>query len=229
MWRRWCVGASNCGASGPQRRSQSGVFFAVALAGGSTPKAFYESLATADLPWDKVYVFWGDERYVPADHPDSNYRMTKEALLDRVPIPQPQIFPFPTQSGDPQADANRYSDTLREIFQSPLPRMDCTLLGVGGDGHTASLFPGTEALQSQSSVTVGSKDGAPRLTLTYPSLNASRRVMFWIAGAGKAEIVKTLLTEDAGLPAQAVRPAGDLIWVCDRAAAAQLPLVGLSA
>ena len=203
-------------------------FFSVALSGGGTPKVFYEALASADLPWDKFYVFWGDERYVAADHPDSNYRMAKEALLDRVPIPPQQIFPIPTQSGNPQADASAYGDTLQKVFHSPLPTIDCTLLGVGEDGHTASLFPGTEALQSSAAVTVGSKDGAPRITLTYPALNASRRAVFWIAGAGKADIVKTLLTETAGLPAQGVKPDGDLIWICDRAAASKLPLVGLA-
>ena len=129
LWRQWAAEAI----------AERG-FFAVALAGGSTPKAFYEGLATTDLPWEKVYVFWGDERYVPADHPDSNYRMAKQALLDRVPIPPQQIFPFPTQSGDPQADATRYSDTLREIFQASLPTMDCTLLGVGGGwSHCISI------------------------------------------------------------------------------------------
>lgn len=203
-------------------------FFAVALAGGGTPKVFYEGLATADLPWDKFYVFWGDERYVPADHPDSNYRMAKEALLDRVPIPTQQIFPFPTQSGNPQADASTYGDRLRKVFQTSVPTMDCTLLGVGTDGHTASLFPDTEALNSQASVAVGSKSGEPRLTLTYPSLNASRRIVFWIAGEGKAEIVSKLLMSDEGLPAQRIQPAGDLIWMLDRAAASKLPLLALN-
>lgn len=198
--------------------------FTVALAGGSTPKRFYEALATADLPWDKFYVFWGDERYVPLDHPDSNYRMAKEALLDRVPIPSSQVFPFPTPSGRPQTDAEIYIDRLQEVFKSPWPVLDCTLLGIGDDGHTASLFPGTEALNSQAWVTVGSKSGEPRLTLTLPVLNASDRVLFWVSGASKAAIVKQLLTTPSGLPAQAVQPMGDLIWMLDSAAASELPL-----
>ncbi|MEM8714882.1 MAG: 6-phosphogluconolactonase, partial [Cyanobacteria bacterium P01_G01_bin.4] len=198
LWQQWAIEAI----------AERG-FFSVALSGGGTPKVFYEALASADLPWDKVYVFWGDERYVPADHPDSNYRMAKEALLDRVPIPDPNVFPMPTQAGNPQADADTYAKTLQQVFNSLLPTIDCTLLGVGGDGHTASLFPGTEALQSESAVTIGNKDGDPRITLTYPALNASKRVVFWIAGAGKADIVKTLLTETVGLPAQGVNPDGD--------------------
>ncbi|MEM9568028.1 MAG: 6-phosphogluconolactonase, partial [Cyanobacteria bacterium P01_E01_bin.34] len=162
------------------------------------------------------------------DHPDSNYRMSKEALLDRVPIPAPNVFPIPTQAGNPQADADAYEKTLQQVFNSPLPTIDCTLLGVGGDGHTASLFPDTEALHSEAVVAVGNKDGAPRITLTYPALNASKRGVPWMAGGRKADIVKTLLTEKVGLPAQGVNPAGDLIWICDRAAAAKLPLIALN-
>ncbi|WP_017324521.1 6-phosphogluconolactonase [Synechococcus sp. PCC 7336] len=215
LWQQWAAEAI----------AERGCF-SVALSGGSSPKVFYEGLASADLPWDKLYVFWGDERYVPQDHPDSNYRMAKQALLDRVPIPASQIFPFPTGAGNPQVDAATYGDRLREVFKGDWPEIDCTLLGVGGDGHTASLFPATEALNSQAWVTVGNKSGEPRLTLTFPALNASRRVVFWLAGAGKAEIVKTLLTTNAGLPAQSIQPHGELIWLCDRTAAAALPLVG---
>ena len=215
MWQQWAADAI----------AERG-FFSVALAGGGTPKALYEALADVqDFPWDKTYVFWGDERYVPPTDSDSNYRMAKEALLDRVPIPPTQIFPMPTGANDPATDAAAYTKTLKQIFDTPYPTIDCTLLGVGGDGHTASLFPGTEALKSQDWVTVGNKSGDPRLTLTFPAIASSHRVMFWILGSGKADIVKTLLTDPVGFPAQTVQCNGDLFWMCDREAAAHLPLI----
>lgn len=201
--------------------------FRVALAGGSTPKQLYEQLAqTSGLNWKQTLLAWGDERYVSADHPDSNYRMARAALLDHIEIPADNILAWPTQAGDPAADAVRYAQTLQTQLGSELPVFDLMLLGVGPDGHTASLFPDTAALNVADSITtVGSKQGEPRLTFTYPLINASRRVVFLVAGSGKAAIVQQLLTTAPQLPAQQVRSQGSLIWLLDRSAAAQLPLV----
>ncbi len=200
--------------------------FRVALSGGSTPKQLYGQLAqTPGLNWGQTLLAWGDERYVPADHPDSNYRMAREALIDQIEIPADNILPWPTQAQDPAKDAAHYAQTLQSHWGSELPVFDLLLLGVGPDGHTASLFPGTAALNVTDSITtVGSKQGEPRLTLTYPLINASRRVVFLVAGSNKAEIMRQLLTTAPQLPAQRVRSQGSLIWMLDRSAAAQLPL-----
>jgi 6-phosphogluconolactonase len=204
-------------------------YFNVVLAGGSTPKQLYEALAkTSHLSWERVRLFWGDERYVPSDHPDSNYRMVKEALLNHVDIPADQIFPFPTSNSDPRVDAQNYRDQLKSLFQEEWPIFDLILLGVGTDGHTASLFPATAALTVQDQWTaVGNKDGEPRLTLTIPVLNQARQVVFLVTGASKASIVQEILTSDPHLPAQQIQPVGRLLWFLDAAAASSLPLKGL--
>lgn len=220
LWREWLrVSVADHG------------YFNVVLAGGSTPKQLYEALAkTSDLSWDRVRLFWGDERYVPSDHPDSNYRMVKEALLNHVNIPADHIFPFPTSSSDPKLDAQNYSAQLKELFQEEWPTFDLVLLGVGTDGHTASLFPETAALTVQDQWTaVGNKDGDPRLTLTFPALNRAHQVVFLVTGASKASIVEELLTSDPHLPAQGIQPMGRLLWFLDAAAAQSLPLKGLLA
>lgn len=200
--------------------------FTVALAGGSTPKRLYAALAAAEgIPWPQTLLIWGDERYVPPDHPDSNYRMVREALLERLPMPVGQVLPMPTQAGDPAQDANQYEAQLRQVLAGEWPQLDLVLLGVGEDGHTASLFPGTAALQVQDRwVTVGQKEGEPRLTLTYPVLNQAVQVMFLVTGANKASILKEALTGEAHLPCQRVNPKGRLLWLLDGAAAALLPL-----
>ncbi len=200
--------------------------FTVVLAGGSTPKLLYSTLAqTPGLDWQHTWLFWGDERYVPADHPDSNYRMVKESLLDSIPIPPEQIVAPPTTGGDPAQDAQRYQQTLQQIFPSDWPDFDLTLLGMGGDGHTASLFPGTAALEVEDQwVTVGQKEDQPRLTLTRPALNASRQVLFLITGSSKAARLQEVLTTEPHLPAQRIHPQGHLLWFLDAAAAAELPL-----
>jgi 6-phosphogluconolactonase len=200
--------------------------FTVALAGGSTPKRLYAALAeTEGIPWQHTWLFWGDERYVPPDHPDSNYRMVREVMLERVGIPETQVFPIPTQAGDPAQDASQYEMQLHKLFPGDWPQMDLIWLGIGEDGHTASLFPGTAALQVQDRwVTVGQKDGDPRLTLTYPVLNQAAQVVFLVTGANKAPILKEVLTTQAHLPCQSVNPRGRLLWLLDVAAAAQLPL-----
>ncbi|GAB4213165.1 MAG: 6-phosphogluconolactonase [Synechococcales cyanobacterium] len=201
--------------------------FRVALAGGSTPQRFYQALASVPgIPWAETWVFWGDERYVPQDHSDSNARMAQEALLAKVPIPPQQIFPWPTDSGDPAIDAARYETTLRQVFGDPWPQWDLLLLGMGDDGHTASLFPGTTSLQVTDRWTaVGNKGGEPRLTLTYPAINASQQVMIWVAGASKVAMIQQVLGTAGEWPIQRVKPQGSLVWMLDRVAAAGLPWV----
>jgi 6-phosphogluconolactonase len=205
----------------------------LALAGGSTPKPLYEGLAQQNLPWSQLFIFWGDERYVPIDHPDSNAGMAKQAWLDQVPIPPQQIFITPTLEGDPEAVADRYEATLKQVFTQfsdqppePVPTFDITLLGMGDDGHTASLFPHTEALTAQERwVTVGNKDGEPRITFTVPLINQSRLVLFMAAGASKQHALQHIFSEDGddfAFPARLIQPQGDLWWLLDEQAAAAL-------
>ncbi|MBJ7899386.1 MAG: 6-phosphogluconolactonase [Cyanobacteria bacterium RI_101] len=198
----------------------------LALAGGSTPKALYQALAQADLPWSRLQVFWGDERYVPADHPDSNQRMARQVWLDQVDLPAENIHPMPTESADPQADAERYESELARFFQVPagaFPAFDLILLGLGDDGHTASLFPHTPALEVKDRlVTVGAKDGQPRLTFTAPLINQAHCVCFLVSGAGKQAALKAVLAPEGDAqtyPARLIRPQGELFWLLDEAAA----------
>ncbi|MEO0803369.1 MAG: 6-phosphogluconolactonase [Cyanobacteria bacterium J06642_2] len=135
------------------------------------------------------------------------------------------MFPFPTSAGDPAIDAAAYAETLKQVFEGGWPDFDCNVLGVGGDGYTASLFPGTDAQRAGGWPTVGNKSGEPRLTLTVPAIEHSHRVKFWVNGVGKASIIKTLPTDQVGLPAQQIKPEGELIWMLDAAAAAELPLL----
>ena len=204
--------------------------FAICLSGGSTPKTLYSLLAASPLrerfPWDRTYIFFGDERFVPPNHPDSNYRMAKEAMLAHVPIAAAQIHLFPTD-GVPEDAASRYADTLKQFYGADKldparPLFDVTFLGLGEDGHTASLFPGVSALQERTAWTaavVGAKP-EPRLTLTYPTLDSSGTVAFLVAGASKRAILARALARDPALPAVGVTPAGELIWFVDKAAAA---------
>ncbi|MGB5715139.1 MAG: 6-phosphogluconolactonase, partial [Waterburya sp.] len=167
--------------------------FTIALSGGSTPRPLYEILATQSLPWSKIHIFWGDERYVPAAHQDSNQLMARQAWLDRIEIPDSNVHPINTTSGDPQQDATKHEVELRQFFglQEGFPTLDLILLGMGDDGHTASLFPHTEALTvSDRLITVGNKDGQPRLTFTVPLINQARCVLFVVAGANKRPALK---------------------------------------
>ncbi len=203
--------------------------FAVCLSGGSTPKTLYGLLAAEPLrsrfPWDRTHFFFGDERFVPPDHPDSNYRMAREAMLAHVPVPDAQVHPFPTDT-TPEDCAARYAATLQQFYGAssldPLqPLFDVTFLGLGEDGHTASLFPGVAALQERKAWTaavIGAKP-EPRLTLTYPVLDSAKTVGFLVAGAGKTAILARALAGDQALPAAHVRPVGELIWFTDKAAA----------
>ncbi len=203
--------------------------FTIALAGGSTPKPLYEAIAAQALPWEKIHVFWGDERYVPADHSDSNQKMTREAWLDKVNIPVSNIHPMPTGGGDPVADAKNHSQHLQEFFQlSPgeFPRFDLILLGTGDDAHTASLFPHTDALKVKDSlVTVGNKSGEPRLTFSVPLINQARCVIFLVAGENKQTALAHIFAseaDDSAYPARLIQPEGELWWLLDEAAGAEL-------
>jgi len=209
--------------------------FSVALSGGSTPIALYRLLAeppfSRTIDWPHVHFFWGDERFVPADHPESNYRLARETLISRVPIPAENVHPVPTEGNDPEAAAARYQETLRRFFVLPegeAPRFDLVLLGLGADGHTASLFPQSPALNEQSLVaaTYISKLDAWRLTLTPSVLNRARHVLFLVCGSEKASALRQALQgpyDPQRSPAQLIRPQeGDVTWLVDEAAASLL-------
>jgi 6-phosphogluconolactonase len=205
--------------------------FTLALSGGSTPKPLYEALAQQDLPWEKVHVFWGDERYVPPNHPDSNEGMARAAWLNHVPIPATNIHPMPTDEADPSVAAQKHEQELRQFFQvqpGAFPALDVILLGMGDDGHTASLFPHTAALQVRDRlITVGNKDGQPRITFTVPLINQARGVMFVVAGASKQPALAQIfapVADEMTYPARLIQPAGELWWLLDRAAGENLSL-----
>jgi 6-phosphogluconolactonase len=205
--------------------------FSLALAGGSTPRALYAHLAEARLDWERVHFFWGDERGVPPGHPDSNYRMAQETLLARLPLPPENVHRIPGERPAREA-ARQYEAELRRFFGARLPRFDLVLLGLGGDGHTGSLFPLSPAVRARRRWAVPVRHTAPppplvdRVTLTLPVLNAAAQVVFLVAGADKAGILTEVLEgpfEPERLPAQGVRPAqGGLLWLVDAAAAARL-------
>jgi 6-phosphogluconolactonase len=205
----------------------------IALSGGSTPKPLYESLSQQPLPWEKIHIFWGDERYVSPDHPDSNQGMARLAWLDRVPFPPENIHAMPTDSGDPHLDAARHEAEIRQWFgvSAPaLPSFDIVLLGMGDDGHTASLFPHTEALSViDRCITVGHKDGQPRLTFTAPLIDRSRSVIFVVAGESKRPALRQVFSSTADpmeYPSRLIQPDGELWWLLDRAAGEELLVPG---
>jgi 6-phosphogluconolactonase len=209
--------------------------FTIALSGGSTPKSLFNLLATnarTSLPWDRMFFFWGDERHVSPTDPDSNYRMADEAMLSKIPVPAGNVFRFAAENPDAAAVAEAYEQTLRKFFAleaGQVPRFDLILLGMGPDGHTASLFPGTAALQEKSRLAVANwveKLKTSRLSLTLPVLNAAHCAMFLVSGTDKAAAVRAVLEGDSPgdqYPAKLVRP-GDskLLWLLDRAAASEL-------
>ena len=213
-------------------RSQTAIesrgLFTIALAGGSTPKPLYEALSSQSLPWSKIHVFWGDERYVAATDKDSNQLMARQAWLDKVEIPDRNIYEVNTTSQDPEADAKKYEARIQHFFgtEQKFPAFDLILLGMGDDGHTASLFPHTEALKvSDRLVTVGNKDGQPRITFTIPLINQARCVMFLVAGENKRPALKEVFAEQGDeleYPSRSIQPEGELIWLLDEAAAAEL-------
>jgi 6-phosphogluconolactonase len=204
--------------------------FAICCSGGSTPKRLYELLAApaiaARFPWERVHWFWGDERFVPHDHPDSNYRMVRDALFARVAVPSRNIHPVPTTNLTPEQAAAEYEETLKSFYGAealdPARRLfDVTLLGLGEDGHTASLFPGHPALAEERRwvvAVIGAKSEA-RITLTYPALDGSRDVAFLVTGASKRDVLARARAGDRTLPAGRIRPVGKLHWFTDRAAA----------
>jgi 6-phosphogluconolactonase len=235
------------------RRAESAVIargrFTLALSGGSTPKGLYTLLADpaepfrARIPWRQTHVFFGDERHVPPDHPDSNYGMARATLLAKVPIPPENVHRIRAERTDPAAAALEYEQELRLAFgmggagtgpaeargglgPGELPRLDLVLLGLGSDGHTASLFPGATALEERAHLVVATwveRLKTHRITLTLPLLDAARAVVFLVAGAEKAgRVADVLQGSGAALPASRVRPGGELIWLLDSAAAAAL-------
>lgn len=203
--------------------------FKVSLSGGSTPKTLYSLLASNEFrekfPWTKVSWFWGDERFVPHDHPDSNYRMAREAMLAKVPAPPENIHPIPTD-GAPEDAARRYESVLQNAYGGATldparPLFDLTLLGLGADGHTASLLPGDPVLEERQRWVAVVAQGRPevRITLTLPAIESSRRVAFLMTGKDKAAILERLRAGDRSLPAARVQPTGELVWFVDQAAA----------
>lgn len=210
--------------------------FTVALAGGSTPKALYALLATdpfrLQIPWPAVHLFWGDERCVSPDHPDSNYRMAREAFLAKIPIPAENVHRMPAEDEDHDRAAAEYERALRTFFGVPggeMPRFDLVLLGMGEDGHTASLFPGTDVLRETERLVAANyveKVGMYRLTLTTPVINHAANVVFLVSGESKASVLREVLEgeyQPQRLPSQLVRPGkGHLLFIIDHAAAKEL-------
>ncbi len=205
--------------------------FAVCCSGGSTPRRLYELLAKPDtvarFPWDRVHWFWGDERFVPHDHPDSNYRMVQAALLSQAPVPEANIHPIPTGRLSPEQAASAYEKDLKTFYGADVldpvrPLFDVMLLGIGDDGHTASLFSDHPALKEGRRWVVavlGAKSEA-RITLTYPALDSSRDVIFLAVGEQKRSVIRRARARDPALPAARIDPIGQLHWFTDRAAAA---------
>ena len=196
--------------------------------------ALYEILAgehyRREIEWGRVHLFFGDERFVPRDHKDSNYRMAHEAMIAHVPIPPENVHPVETESSSSPADvAASYERVLKGFYGKATldlvrPLFAVTLLGLGDDGHTASLFPGTKALMERErwvTSVIGAKP-EPRISLTYPALNASGTAAFLVAGAAKHTMLKRVVEKDPALPASQVDPCGRLVIFCDQAAAGDL-------
>jgi 6-phosphogluconolactonase len=206
--------------------------FRVCLSGGSTPRGLYEMLASGEFlgkfPWRRVSWYWGDERFVAYDHRASNFRMAREAMLARAPVPAAKIHPMPVD-GAPEDAALRYERMLQADYgastlDAARALFDITLLGLGPDGHTASLIPGEPVLQERTRWVAAVSHGRPevRITLTYPPLESSRHVAFLVAGEEKAEILASIRAGGSEVPAARLRPVGELVWFVDRAAAGRL-------
>jgi 6-phosphogluconolactonase len=202
--------------------------FRVSLSGGSTPKALYALLASDGFrdrfPWQRVSWYWGDERFVPYDHPDSNYRMTREAMFSKAPVPPQNVHPVPIL-GMPDEAAAQYEQELKKAYGASeldpnRPLFDITLLGLGPDGHTASLLPGEPVLQERRRWVAAVAHGRPevRITMTYPAIESSRHVAFLLAGKEKAAMFKEIRSGNSQVPAARVKPVGELLWFVDRAA-----------
>ena len=204
--------------------------FAICLSGGSTPRSLYQQLASSSsiashFPWTRVHWFWGDERFVPHDDPASNYRMACDALFSRVPVSKDRIHAIPTEGVSPDRAAANYQMLLQRYYRKrridvERPIFDVTLLGVGEDGHTASLFPNSVALRENQRwvLAVFGEARETRITLTYPALDSSRNLAFLATGATKKNILARIRAGDTRLPAARVRPVGHLCWFVDHAA-----------
>jgi 6-phosphogluconolactonase len=207
--------------------------FTVVLSGGSTPKTLYSTLSDepfrSELPWDRIHFFWGDERPVPPDHPESNFHMAHEALLSKIPVPAENVHRITGEAPDAAAAAQEYEEELRNFFQlgqQRTPRFDLVLLGLGSDGHTASLFPDTRALHEHERLVIANwveKLNSWRITLTFPVLNNAAKVIFLVSGPEKAAIIRSILKGEGEYPARLVQPSnGSLLWLLDREAASEL-------
>jgi 6-phosphogluconolactonase len=205
--------------------------FAIALSGGSTPKRLYQMLAATPLreamPWERVHLFWGDDRFVPWDDPNSNYGMARDAMIAHVPIPPQNVHGIPFR-GSPDDAAQEYEGVLKSYYGSATldparPLFDVVLLGMGPDGHTASLFPGKPALEEKYRWVIrvpepGLNPFVPRITLTYPALASSRSAAFVAAGGDKTAMMSRVLDGEWDLPSTRISPVGELVWFVDRAA-----------
>ena len=218
-----------------QANAREGRPFHISLAGGTTPKALYQLLARSpyveEIPWDHVRIFFGDERMVPPDHPDSNFRMANEALFSHVPLNTDQIHRIKTELGDPREAANHYDQLLERALprdDQGISQFDLVLLGLGPDGHVASLFPGTDILDlsdRRAAAVWVERLNTWRISITFPLINHARNVWLFVAGEGKADIVGEVLgkpREQARYPVEMIQPKGLLSWYLDQAAAARL-------
>lgn len=201
----------------------------VALSGGSTPKLMFQILAEQfrnEVAWPNIHFFWSDERHVPPGDAESNYRMANEALLSHVPVLESNVHRIRSENPDAAAAAGDYQQTLIDVTRQTLPRLDLIFLGLGTDGHTASIFPGSEVLHETERLVAApyvEKFNSYRITMTLPLLNNGASVVFLVSGAEKAEIVKAVLQGEHKYPAQAVSPTqGELIWMLDQDAASKL-------
>lgn len=220
-----------------ERTAEGGGNCHLALCGGTTPGDLYRHLASSDysesVAWDKVQIFFGDERDVPQDDVENNYRMVSKVLLDHVPIPLERIHPMPADCRDLAAAAEQYENMIRRLVPAEgndTPVFDLVLLGMGAEGHVASLFPGTPAVAEKSRLVLAQfvpVIGRNRMTFTFPLINAARNVLFFVTGSDKAHAIEAVLSDDprqrARFPAARVQPAaGGLIFVLDRAARSSL-------
>ena len=208
--------------------------FRVALSGGSTPRKLYALMAQPDyatqFPWERVQFFFGDDRFVPRSSPDNNAGMVQDSLFSHVPVPAGNIFPMP-DSGDPDDAASAYEAELKGVYgadrlERERPLFDVVLLGLGENGHTASLFPRQPVLEEKTRwVESCVPDDAPhtRLTLTYPAIASSRHVLFLVTGASKEAVLKRVRAGDPAEPASHIRSEGEIVWVMDRDAAGRRP------
>jgi 6-phosphogluconolactonase len=206
------------------------------LSGGSTPREFYSLLACepycGQIPWEKVHIFWGDERHIPLSEPDNHYRMAMDLFLSKVPIPSENIHRVLVETSEPDEVAKQYESEIKAFFgvlREAVPAFDVVFLGMGSDGHTASLFPETTAVKEGTRWVVSNfvpRRGLTRITLTFPILNQARNIVFLVSGSSKAEMLRSVLqgSQNASLfPAQLIRPeSGHLMWFVDQDAGSQL-------